>query len=147
MRAISCFETKVHNYPRWVARPSARAPGVPPRHRARREALASIGSEEAGDHRVSGTAATPAADWPNTPVVRLLLDAERDCQEGGWTSLSRAREYIRERRPDLTPMRYGCKSWRHLLQETRLFVIEKRATDDPEVKRVWYRSTRRASAR
>ena len=111
---------------------------------ARRKVIADIASGNAGGHRVAGT--RPETDWPNTPIVRQLLAAERDCNEGGWTRLSRAREYIHERRPDLTPMRYGCKSWRQVLQESRLFVIEKRETGNPEVKQVWYRSTRRASA-
>ncbi|WP_457670330.1 OST-HTH/LOTUS domain-containing protein [Thiolapillus sp.] len=78
-------------------------------------------------------------DWPNTPIVQHLFAAEHDYHEDGWTSLAIAIEFIRTKRPDLTPKKYHCGSWRHILHESKLFEIRK-CRNDTAPTQVWYRS-------
>jgi len=80
-------------------------------------------------------------DWLSTTIVEQLRFAERECDESGWTDLSKAMEDIRGRRPDVTPKKYDCSSWRHVIHESGLFDIQKRiqSTTNGAVQ-VWYRS-------
>jgi len=95
---------------------------------------------EAFQHYISyGVFPGADIDWPNTTIVQQLLAAESDHQVDGWTFLSNAIEIIRTRKPGLSPKKYGCGSWRHILHESRMFKIQKRKTDTNALE-VWYRS-------
>ncbi|MCG7872652.1 MAG: OST-HTH/LOTUS domain-containing protein [Candidatus Thiodiazotropha lotti] len=79
-------------------------------------------------------------DWQSTTIVQQLCFAERDCDEDGWTELAKATEDIRARWPEVTPKKYGCSSWRHVIHESGLFEIKKRIQGDTKAVQVWYRS-------
>ena len=79
-------------------------------------------------------------DWPSTTIVEQLRFAERECDKSGWTDLAKAMEDIRGRRPDVTPKKYDCSSWRHVIHESRLFEIQKRTHKGTGTVQVWYRS-------
>lgn len=79
-------------------------------------------------------------DWQSTTIVQQLCFAERDRDEDGWTELAKATEGIRARWPEVTPKKYGCSSWRHVIHESGLFEIKKRIQGDTKAVQVWYRS-------
>ncbi|MCW8890876.1 MAG: OST-HTH/LOTUS domain-containing protein [Sedimenticola sp.] len=78
-------------------------------------------------------------DWPNTPIIRFLFQAEDSYRLDGWTNLEDAITYVRKQRPELGPKKYGCSSWRHVLHESGMFDIEKRPCTKERKKQVWYR--------
>jgi hypothetical protein len=63
--------------------------------------------------------------WESCTAVNVLRDAETILAEDGWTSLAKAINHLRETAPEQTPRKYGCSSWRHLLHESRQFVVRK----------------------
>lgn len=79
-------------------------------------------------------------DWPSTTIVQQLRFAEHDCNKEGWTELAKAMEGIRARWPEVTPKKYGCSSWRHVIHESGLFKIKKRIQGDTKAVQIWYRS-------
>jgi hypothetical protein len=79
-------------------------------------------------------------DWSSADIVHQLLHEEREHSVDGWTDLSNAMQNIREGRPDITPAIYGCRSWRQVLHESRLFDIQKRKDADSGAGETWYRS-------
>ncbi len=84
-------------------------------------------------------------DWPNTPIISFLFQAEDSYRLDGWTNLEDAISFVRKKRPDLGPKKYGCSSWRHVLHESRMFDIAKRLNADTGIKQVWYRSKSNAT--
>lgn len=79
-------------------------------------------------------------DWPNTPIIRFLTQAEDSYRLDGWTKLEDAISFVRKQRPDLGPKKYGCSSWRHVLHESGMFDLDKRQDVGAGGKQVWYRS-------
>ena len=105
-----------------------------------RDVLVDILNSEFFAHWIThGQFPPQAIDWPYTSIVSNLVAAELEYQEGGWTELSKAIEFIRSENPEVTPRRYGCSSWRQVIHESRLFDIEKRMDADSGQKRIWYR--------
>lgn len=79
-------------------------------------------------------------NWATSTIVNLLQDAELALAQDGWTPLSKAIVYIREREPEHTPTRYGCSSWRHVLHESDLFDVRKERNGGRPTE-TWYRSS------
>lgn len=105
---------------------------------ARRQLGEYLGSSEAENLIDYGIPPDGKISWTATPIVHALNAALVLQGQDGWTSLADAVAMIRTRDKELTPKRYGMRSWRHLLHETKLFEVQKRV-DAGEV-RVWYRS-------
>jgi len=80
--------------------------------------------------------------WPSSGIVQLLREAEGalNKQEGGWTSLQSAIEYIRTQAPEQTPKKYGCHSWREVIHESKQFEVHKEMSGPDNSTVVWYRS-------
>jgi hypothetical protein len=97
-----------------------------------------LGSSEAENLIDYGIPPDGKTSWIDTPIVHALNAALVIQGQDGWTSLADAVATIRTKDKKLTPKRYGMRSWRHLLNETKLFEVQKRV-DAGEV-RVWYRS-------
>jgi len=81
-----------------------------------------------------------SVDWPNTPIIHFLIQAEDSYCLDGWTKLEDAISFVRKQRPDLGPKKYGCSSWRHVLHESGMFDIDKRQNVGAGEKQVWFRS-------
>lgn len=78
--------------------------------------------------------------WVSSTIVNLLRDAERALAEDGWTSLTKAIDYITGCEPAHTPRRYGCSSWRQVLHESALFTIRRERFELGTPAITWYRS-------
>ncbi len=63
--------------------------------------------------------------WPHTSIVQGLQEAERALGEGGWTSLSAGQAWMSDHHPEELPSNYDCRSWPHLLHETKLFDLRR----------------------
>lgn len=81
-------------------------------------------------------------DWPSSPIVQLLRDAENTLakEKGGWTSLKEAIEYIGHQAPEQIPKTYGCSSWRQVIHESRQFDVHKEKPGPDNRTKVLYRS-------
>lgn len=97
-----------------------------------------LGSSEAENLIDYGIPPDGKTCWIDTPIVHALNAALVLQGQDGWTSLADAVAIIRTKDKELNPKRYGMRSWRHLLHETKLFEVQKRV-DAGEV-RVWYRN-------
>lgn len=73
-------------------------------------------------------------------IISLLLEAETSLAQDGWTPLRSAIDHIGKREPELTPKRYGYRSWRHVLHETKQFEIRKEQKGSGTPTETWYRS-------
>jgi hypothetical protein len=108
-------------------------------HQARVEAASWLTSQEGRDWLIYGIFPDGRVDWASTPIVASLRQAEEVLSKDGWTQLVAAIAFIRERNQDLTPQRYGCIRWRHVIHESQLFEIRKQRTSDSAAAEVWYR--------
>ncbi len=63
--------------------------------------------------------------WRDTTAVHLLKHAETELGGDGWTDLGEAISMIQQKRPDLGPRIYHCKTWRQLLKKSELFELRK----------------------
>ncbi|KDO02101.2 OST-HTH/LOTUS domain-containing protein [Pseudomonas donghuensis] len=105
-----------------------------------RAKLASLMQSQAfEDALVDGIREDSSVFWPGNGICRCLREAENKLAEDGWTRLEAAICWIGDTYPEQTPKRYGCKSWRHALYESRQFEIRKSQADN-EPTAVWYRS-------
>ncbi|NTV94990.1 MAG: hypothetical protein HGA75_06180 [Thiobacillus sp.] len=73
-------------------------------------------------------------------IVELLREAESSFAQEGWTRLQQSIDHIRERAPKHTPKRYGCKTWRQVLHESRQFDIRREPASLGRPAETWYRS-------
>lgn len=90
------------------------------------------------DMVVNGIAPDGSVEWPASGIVNVLREAAGHFAVNGWTRLDHAREWIASAHPEQTPEKYHCRTWPQVLDESRLFDLERRASDDG--KRVaWYR--------
>lgn len=63
--------------------------------------------------------------WRDTTAVHLLKHAETELGGDGWTDLGEAISMIQQKRPDLGPGIYHCKTWRQLLKKSELFELRR----------------------
>ncbi len=64
-------------------------------------------------------------DWPSAGIVAALREAAEQLGGREWTPLSEAVEWILEKYPEQTPGRYGCRTWRQVVQESKAFKIKR----------------------
>lgn len=73
-------------------------------------------------------------------IVECLREAERACQVDGWVPLDVAVQFISKTSCDQTPTRYGCRTWRQVLQRSGQFELRSIAGSGDVKGQAWYRS-------
>ena len=98
-------------------------------------------SKEFLDHIFDGIAPDGVVDWPHAGCVRALRDALKHLSlAGGWAKLSDAVTWLDAHHADQVPARYGCRSWPHVLHESRQFDLEYRLEAvGGEARIAWFR--------
>lgn len=99
-----------------------------------------LGSEAGRDLIVFGIMPGGEIHWEATPIVAQLKAAEEALSCKGWTSLNAAIAKIKGKHPELTPRKYGCSRWRHLLHETGLFNTQIQKSASGAVDDVFFQS-------
>ncbi len=76
--------------------------------------------------------------WPASGIVACLREAAAALQVDGWTPLEGAIRRVAQNHPEQAPELYGCRSWPHVLHESKLFDL--RYTREADAAKVaWYR--------
>ena len=104
-----------------------------------RAKMASVMQSQAFSDVIDGIRGDSSVDWPGSGICCCLREAESKFAIDGWTRLETAIRWIGSTYPEQTPKRYGCSSWRHILNESRQFEIRKFQADNERIT-VWYRS-------
>lgn len=65
--------------------------------------------------------ATGRIPWPDTQIAQALHAAAIELKAGDWTPVEAAVAWVAARFPDEKPDGYGCKTWRHVIEESKLF--------------------------
>ena len=78
------------------------------------------------------------ANWHWAGIVSALNEAAAELAIEGWTLVNWAEIWIADKYPEQVPAKYGCKSWMHVLQESRLFEQMHVRLGDERVD--WYRA-------
>ena len=89
------------------------------------------------DFMFNGIAPDGAVDWQQAGIVRALRDAKQTLSVNGWVRLEDARIWIAEHHPEQVPEKYGCRTWPHVLSESRAFRMEYRHGADGR-QMAWY---------
>jgi len=90
------------------------------------------------DYVVDGIAPDGSVDWEWAGIVHLLKEALEKHSVGGWLRLDDAKAWMAQHHPEQTPHRYRCKSWPHVLSESRAFRLEYRR--EGELRVAWFRA-------
>ncbi|WP_299132654.1 OST-HTH/LOTUS domain-containing protein [uncultured Amaricoccus sp.] len=88
---------------------------------ARRLAAEAIQSDALHDLFVNGIAPDGTVYWPAAGIVSALRHAAGELAVDGWASIAEAGEWIAERFPEQLPAKYGCRGWRQVVHESRIF--------------------------
>jgi hypothetical protein len=88
-----------------------------------------VQSDAFQDLLINGIAPDGTVDWPAAGIVGALREAANELAIDGWTPVAAAGQWIMERSPEQQPSKYGCKSWRQALHESRLFELQYRDVD------------------
>ncbi len=75
--------------------------------------------------------------WRLTTIAGALHHAATALSQDGWTSVEAATTWITARCPDERPESHGCRTWRQLIHETRLFDLQIRRENGR--RQAWYR--------
>jgi hypothetical protein len=78
-----------------------------------------------------------------TGIVSVLREASTLLAEEGWTSLEAAQAWVQSKYPEQTPEKYGCRSWQHVLHESKLFDLTYRVSAEGR-KLGWFREQAKA---
>lgn len=92
-------------------------------HDARRALAEVVQSDAFHDLVVNGIHPDGTVFWPGAGIVRALREASSDLAVDGWTTVEEAARWITERYPEQQPANYGCRSWRHVVHESRFFEL------------------------
>ena len=65
-----------------------------------------------------------------------LSNAKSALAVDGWASVEAAADWISAQYPDQTPEKYGCRTWRQVIHESRRFDLRYRYEDSR--KQAWY---------
>ena len=84
---------------------------------------------------VNGVAPDGTVNWPSAGIVCALRKAADELAVDGWTSISEASKRIVDRDPEQVPAKYGCSSWRQVLNESREFKIQYFEVDGQRIAR------------
>lgn len=93
---------------------------------ARRLALEHLQSDAVIDYAQFGIRPDGSVDWEAAPIVKKLREAFDQLQIGGWATVDSAGCWIQARDQELTPERYLCRSWRHLIHDCQRFDLQYR---------------------
>ena len=105
-----------------------------------RQAMASFAqTPEFHDMLFNGIAPDGSFAWRDTGIVRALRHSLKSLAVDGWARLAEAQGFIAESSPDQTPAKYGCRTWPEVLNESRLFDIEYRVSEDG-ARAAWFRT-------
>lgn len=102
------------------------------------------------DMLIDGIAPDGQVHWAISGIATSLREAEQglatSSSVGAWIELNAAIAWIGKHRPDQTPKRYGCSSWRQVLHKCGLFEVKKQSptegVDSTHRTMVCYRSRR-----
>jgi hypothetical protein len=72
---------------------------------------------------VNGIAPDGTVHRPNAGIVYALREAAAELAVGGWAAISEAGRWIIVRYPEQRPERYGCKSWRQAVHQSKVFEL------------------------
>lgn len=92
---------------------------------------------------VNGIAPDGTVDWGAAGCVSALREAIAALAIDGWTSVTAAASWISAQHPAQTPEKYGCRTWRQLINESRRFDLRYR--EDGGLKAAWYRERSNAA--
>lgn len=95
---------------------------------------------------VDGITSDGSVVWPSSGVVRALVEAAERLAVEGWADVSEAGRWIAEQYPHQTPARYGCKSWRQVVHQSRMFDLQYRGTGDTRSARYRLRKATKGGA-
>jgi hypothetical protein len=80
------------------------------------------------DFIVDGVAPDGVVDWPRAGIVAGLREAlmvgKGSCDENGWFPLGAAIAFLEMHHPEQTPAKYGCRSWRQVLDVSKAFELK-----------------------
>lgn len=86
----------------------------------------------------SGIASDGQVLWAASGIVACLREAAAALQVDDWTPLGGAIAWVGREYPAQTPELYGCRSWPHVLHQSKLFDL--RYTREADAAKVaWYR--------
>lgn len=103
----------------------------------RQFAVAFMQSPAFEDSFDNGIAPDGTVDWGLAGCVSALREASAALAIDSWASVAEAATWIGAQHPEQTPEKYGCRTWRQVIHESRRF--ELRYREDDGVKAAWYR--------
>lgn len=109
---------------------------------ARRRLVEFYESDDGKEWMVNGIAPDGTVHWPAAGIVSALREAAGELAVDGWAPVDEASRWIAERRPEQTPKKYGCSSWRQVVHESLLFDLKYFEVDG--VCAAWYRKKKSA---
>jgi hypothetical protein len=87
---------------------------------------------------VNGIAPDGTVAWPAAGIVSALREAATELAvDEGWASVADASRWVAERHSEQIPAKYGCRSWRQVVHESRVF--ELRYFEMNGQRSAWYR--------
>lgn len=95
-------------------------------------------SEAFADLVDNGIAPDGTIDWPHAGIVACLREAATARDAEGWCRLNEAIAFVEARYPEQTPAKYACRTWPHVLNESRAFDIAYRCGEGGP-RTAWYR--------
>ena len=103
--------------------------------RARQEAVEHLRSDTFQNLAIHGILPDGAVDWPASSLVSGFREAAQALAGAGesWVSVAEAGKWLVQKYPDQTPERFGCRTWQHALQESRLFDLRHERRDGRRV--------------
>jgi len=110
----------------------------------RRLAVEFFRSDVCHDWMVNGIAPDGTVAWPAAGIVSALREAAREVAVDGWASVVEAGRWIADRHPEQVPAKYGCRSWRQVVHEARIF--ELRYFEKDGQRSAWYRDKQRPAS-
>lgn len=93
---------------------------------ARQLAAEFVQSEVFRDLVINGISPDGSVDWPGSGIVRLLREAMSELSVDGWTSIASAERFIQARDPEQLPVKYGCRTLKQVVHQSRLFELQYR---------------------
>jgi hypothetical protein len=102
---------------------------------ARQSAAEFVQSDTVRNLVIHGIAPDGTVNWPASSLVSGFREAAHALALAGdeWVSVADAGEWLVGKYPDQSPQRFGCKTWQHALQDSRLFDLRRARKDEPGV--------------
>lgn len=104
---------------------------------ARKLAAEFVQSDAFHELMVKEIAPVGTVHWALSGIVSALREAAAELAVDGWTPVASAGRWIAERYPEQIPAKYGCRRWRQVVHESRLFELRYREVAGQRA--AWYR--------